>query len=92
MRWTKYLMGCQQTKQRTCTEYVPCSTLKDRTGGKVIHGSNPGPKPYYLNAEEERELVNEASNIGYGKTCRDVLSLVESYVKKKRDFSLRYYT
>ena len=70
---------------------VPRSTLKDRTGGKVIHGSNPGPKPY-LNVEEERELAGyliEASNIGYGKTRKDVLSLVESYVEKKEDVSLR---
>ena len=61
---------------------MPCSTLKDRTGGKAIHRCNSGPKPY-LNSKEERELVGyliEASNIGYGKTCRDVLSIVETYV------------
>ena len=47
----------------------PLSTLKDRIGGKVIHGRNPGPKPY-LYSEEERELAGyliKASNIGYGK-------------------------
>ena len=64
---------------------VPRSTLRDRRGGKVIHGCNPGPKPY-LNSKEEGELAGyliEASNIGYGKTRRDVLSIVETYVEKK---------
>ena len=25
---------------------VPRSTLKDRISGRVIHGTNPGPRPY----------------------------------------------
>ena len=69
---------------------VPHSTPKDRTGGRVIHRCNPDPKPY-LNSEEERELVGyliKASYIGYGKSRRDVLSLVETYVEKKEDVSL----
>ena len=66
---------------------VPCSTLKDRTGGKVIHRRNPGPK-LYLSVEKERELAGYLIEVGYGKTRRDVLSLVESYVEKKEDVSL----
>ena len=31
----------------------------------------------------------KASNIGYGKIRRDVLSLVKTYVEKKEDVSLR---
>ena len=67
---------------------LPCSTLKDRIRSKVIHGHYPGPEPY-LYSEEERELAGyliKASNIGYGKTRRDVLSLVQTYVEKKEMF------
>ena len=82
-------MGCRQRKQWICTKYL---ILLLKTGrGKVIHNYNPGPKPY-LNAEEDRESAGyliEASNNGYGKTRRDVLSLVESNVEKKEDVSLR---
>ena len=54
---------------------VPRSTLKDRLSRRVIHGRKPGPQPY-LDAEEEKELTYqliEASDIGYGKTRKDVL-------------------
>ena len=67
---------------------VPHSTLKDRSGGEVIHRDNPGLKPY-LKTKEERELAGyliEASNVGYGKT--QVL-LRATYVEKKEDVSLR---
>ena len=48
------LMG----QNRTALEYgVPCMTLKDRLSGKVVHGTNMGPKPY-LTHEEEKELVD----------------------------------
>ena len=69
---------------------VPCSTLKDRLSGRVIHGRKPGPKPY-LNVDEEQELADHlitASNIGYGKTRQDVFSIVEKYVNQKDDVSL----
>ena len=64
---------------------VPRSTLKDRLNGRVVHGTNPGPKPY-LTRNEEEELSTHllrASSIGLGKTRRDVLSIVGSYVKNK---------
>ncbi len=64
---------------------VPRSTLKDRLSGRVIHGINPGPRPY-LTKDEEEELSSHlltASSIGYGKTRRDVRCLVESYLKGK---------
>ncbi len=57
---------------------VPRSTLKDRLSGRVIHGTNPGPRPY-LTKDEESELSDHlltASSIGYGKTRRDVRCLV----------------
>ena len=70
---------------------VPRSTLKDRLSGRVVHGTKPGPKPY-LTATEEEELTGHlinAANMGFGKTRRDVLSIVERHVEQKEDVSLR---
>lgn len=52
---------------------VPLSTLKDRFNGKVVHGTNPGPR-LYLSSNEEAELAAflvEWAKIGYGETRRD---------------------
>ena len=39
------------------TEYgVHKTTLQDQVARRVMHGSNPGPKPY-LSAEEEQDLA-----------------------------------
>ena len=35
---------------------VPRQTLGDRVSGKVVHGTNPGPKPF-LTTPEENELA-----------------------------------
>ena len=59
---------------------VPRSTLYDRVSGRVVHGVNPGPKPY-LDQPEEKELSNylkQCTKVGCGKTRRDVLCIVES--------------
>ena len=51
---------------------VPRAMLKDRISGRVIHGSNMGPKTY-LTYEEEKELVDFLMNcakMGYAKTKR----------------------
>ena len=64
---------------------VPPSTLKDRLSGRVTHGRKPGPKPY-LNKQEEKDLTDHlvlAAKVGYGKTRRDVMNLVETYVNSK---------
>lgn len=58
---------------------VPPSTLKGRMSGRVLHGSRPGPVPY-LAPEEEDELIGyllKASQLGYGKTRRQVKEIVE---------------
>ena len=64
---------------------VPRTTLKDRISGRVIHGTNTGPKPY-LSMEEEKELVDfllKSSKMGYGKTRSQVMKIVEATMKKK---------
>lgn len=32
---------------------VPKSTLKDTLSGRVVHGTNPGPRPYLNKQEDE---------------------------------------
>ena len=64
---------------------VPRTTLKDRIAGRVIHGTNMGPKPY-LTHDEEEELVKfliQCSKMGYGKTRGEVLKIVEETMRKK---------
>ena len=61
-------------------EYPELRTLQDRISGRVQHGIRPGPKPY-LNKLEEGNLVNfieVVAEVGYGKTRKQVLNLVES--------------
>ena len=57
---------------------VPRSSLQDRLTGKVVHGTNPGPKPY-LSASEERALADrlvQAADVGCGKTRTQVKVIV----------------
>ena len=64
---------------------VPRMTLQDQILGKVVHGKNPGPQPY-LNKTEENELSNflvETSRVGYGRSRKQVILLVEKTVKDK---------
>ena len=64
---------------------VPVSTLRDRIKGRVVHGTKPGPKPY-LSACEEKELssfLKTCSDIGYGKTRRDVMCIAQSVAVDK---------
>ena len=65
--------------------YVPRSTLRDRISGRVKHGTKSGPKPY-LSVEEEQELVaflKQASAMGYGKTKKEILAMVQKTMEKK---------
>ena len=53
--------------------------------GKVIHGTNPGPKPF-LTAVEEKELSSflvDVAKAGYGKTRKQIMGLAESVVRDK---------
>jgi len=72
--------------KRAAEDYkVPRTTLQDRIAGRVIHGTKPGPSPY-LNKEEESELaqfVVEVSEIGYGKTRKQIKGMVEKVANEK---------
>ena len=63
---------------------VPKSTLGDRVSGRVTHGILSGP-PKYLSEEEEEELVRfilGCASVGYPKTRKEILSLVQTQVDK----------
>lgn len=67
------------------THGVPRSTLQDRVKGRVVHGTKPGPRPY-LDSKEEGELCNflvDVSEVGYGKTKKEVKLLVENVAREK---------
>ena len=65
---------------------MPKTTLHDRVSGRVVHLINHSPKPY-LNSAEEKELgsyLKHCAKVGYGKTRRDVLCLVQTAATEKR--------
>jgi len=69
---------------RTTLFNVPCTMLKDKVSGRVIHGSDMGPKKY-LTTEEERVLVKffaELCKNGFTKLRQDVLKVLHSTVLK----------
>ena len=65
---------------------VPRSTLGYRVSGCVNHGVVSGP-PKYLSDEEEEELVRfllGCASVGYPKTRKEVLGLVQMQVFRAR--------
>ena len=69
--------GCESVLRAAKQFGVPRQTLGDRVSGKVVHGTNPGPKPF-LTAVEEKELSNvlvDVAKAGYGK---QIMGLAES--------------
>ena len=76
------LMGVNQAARNF---KVPRTTLRDRLSGRVEHGAKSGPEPY-LTKEEEQELADflkQASRVGYGKTKKEILVIVQKLIKKK---------
>ena len=75
-----------ESVRRAALKYgIPKSTLDDRVTGKVIHGVKSGPHPY-LSLSEEEELVSfflGCAAVGYPRTRKDVLALVQDIVKSK---------
>ena len=71
---------------RAALDYgVPRTTLKDRLSGRVKDGVLPGPDPY-LASDEEKELATflvDCASVGFGKTRREVMEIVEQVVLEK---------
>ena len=63
---------------------MPPTTLKDRLSGRVVHGTNPGRKPYLTTEEVSLyKHLMEATQAGYGKTRKQVKSIVENLAREK---------
>ena len=84
--WTKVsreamesLKGGLSVKRAAELHCVLKTTLQNRVKGKVMHGVNPGPKPY-LQQAEEKELscfLTKVAAVGYGITKKQVKFLLE---------------
>ena len=64
---------------------VPKSTLSDRVTGRVKFGAHCGPVRYLSDTGEE-ELVNflcGSARMGYARTKRDIMVIVEEVVASK---------
>lgn len=67
---------------------IPKSTLHDHVRGRIAFGARSGPDPY-LTVEEEEELTNflvQVASIGYPRTKKQVLSLVENILASRKIF------
>ena len=71
-----------QVRKAAVDYCVPRSTLHDRIYGKVIHGTKSGPRKYTGRGAVGIAFRN-CSSIGYGKSRKDTLALVQAAVNKK---------
>ena len=64
---------------------MPCLALHDRGTGKVVPGTKSGPRKRLTSLEEEKfvEFLKHCSAIGYGKTHKQAVSLVQEALDKK---------
>ena len=79
-RWQRLLMVASVL--RAAKQFgVPQQTLGDR---KVVHGTNPGPKPFLTSVEEELlSFLVDVAEAGYGKTRKQIMGLAESVARDK---------
>ena len=61
---------------------IPKSTLGDRTSGRVLPGCTSGPPKILTDKEEEelKQFLFDCANIGYAKTRKDVMGLVNRFL------------
>ena len=72
--------------RKAATQFgVPRTTLQDRVRGRVVHGKNPGPKPFLVPSEEKElsQFLVDVAQAGYGKTRRQVMTIAESVARDK---------
>ena len=61
----------QPINQAACDHGVLITTLKDRVSGRLVHGVQPGRKPYLCSAEEELgDFLKRCVEVGHGKARR----------------------
>ena len=101
--WTeeKIRLACEAVKaegytyRRAELEFgVPNSTIRDRISGKTSPGATSGPE-WYLTDTEEQELVHfikECAKVGYAKTRKQIITIVELALKEKRGPDTSHHT
>ena len=64
---------------------VPQQTLGNRVSGKVVHGTNPGPKPFLSTVDERivEFFLVDVAKAGYGKSRKQIMGLAESVARDK---------
>lgn len=64
---------------------IPKSTLGDRISGRVLPGTASGAVRYLADSEEEElaEFIIGCASIGYPKTVRDILAVVQSILASR---------
>ena len=64
---------------------IPKSTLGDRISGRVLPGTASGAVRYLADSEEEElaEFIVGCASIGYPKTIRDILAIVQSILASR---------
>ena len=85
-RATKAVIGEGFSVRHASEEFhVPKSTLGDRVSGRVMPGSNSGPQRYLTTAEEVElvQFLTRVAAIGYGKTRKEVLAIVQNIIDEK---------
>ena len=77
----------QQMSIRAAAEMygVPKSTLGDRISGRIPPGTDSGASRYLADSEEEKlaEFIVGCALIGYPKTIRDILVIVQSILASR---------
>ena len=74
-------MSVRQAAVHVCYD-IPKSTLSDRVSETVAFGFHSGPKRY-LSDEEETDLVHFLCSLGYAKTKKEVMAIIEEIVGKE---------
>ena len=72
-------------RQEDTQHGIPGQTIGDQVSGKVVHGTNPGPKPF-LSTLEQKELSSclvDVAKAGYGNTRKQIMGLAESVARDK---------
>ena len=80
------VMAGGESVRKAAEKYgVPKSTLQDRLSGRTAFGARSGP-PRYLSDDEEEELVQflmRSARIGYAKSKKQLLALVDAILMRK---------
>ena len=64
---------------------VPKSIIRDKISGKTLPGATSSPERYLTNTEKHElvHFIKECARVGYAKTRKQIISIVELALKAK---------